>query len=349
MKKKIAILYAQIPFMRAGAERMGENLTAQLKRHGFDVELVSMPFKGYPCDSLLDSYLMWRMTDLTEVNGEKIDMVLSLKAPTYMVQHPNKVIWLMNQHRAAYDLKDNKGAFGLDTVAGGADIIPKIRHMDNVAISEAKAVYSISTTVTNRLKTYNDIDSTPLYHPPFLAGRYFAEEYGNYILSVGRLDSNKRVDMLIRALQYCDKHVTAIIAGNGAETENLKKLAYELGVEDRVRFLGCVSDDELLNLYANALGVYFAPADEDYGYITLEAFLSKRPVVTSKDAGAVLEFAKHEENSFVVDFEAEQIGECFNKLYNTKGLASTMGQDGYMTVKDINWDYAIEQLTQTIR
>lgn len=348
-KKKVAVLHAQVAFVRGGAELLVENLTLQLKKRGFDAEIISMPFKWYPNPVLLDSHMMWRMADLTESNGMKIDLAIATKGPTYLAQHPNKVTWLMHQHRVAYDLRDNVPAGGFNVIPGGHEMMKKIRQMDDIAIPESKAIYSISKTVTERLKYYNGIDSTPLYHPPALEGQYFCDKFDDYILSVGRLDPNKRLDLMIRALPYCDRNIKVMIAGRGAEAERLQKLAHDLGVADRVKFLGFVADDDLLGLYANALGVCFTPIDEDYGYITLEAFLSKKPILTCYDSGGVLEFAKQEENAFIVDYEAEKMGECFNRLYQNKKMAQEMGIAGYDVVKDISWDHVIDELTKTIR
>lgn len=348
-KKKVAVLHAQVPFERGGAERMVESLTTQLKKRGFAAEIVSIPFRWYPNHVLLDSYTMWRMTDLSESNGQKIDLVIATKVPTYLAQHPNKVTWLMHQHRMAYDLRDHVLAGGFNTIPDGHEMMKKIVKMDNLAIKESKAVYSISKTVTARLKRYNGIDSDPLYHPPALAGRYQSGSFGNYILSVGRLDANKRIDLLIRSLQYCDRNIQVYIAGRGPEADKLKKLAEDIGVADRVKLLGFVADEDVIDLYANALGVCFPPVDEDYGYITLEAFLSHKPILTCHDSGGVLEFAKHGENAFVVDYDAEKMGACFDKLYQNKAMARDMGEAGYNAVKDISWDHVIDELTKTIR
>lgn len=348
-KKKVAVLHAQVPFVRGGAELMVENLTLQLKKRGYDAEVISMPFKWYPNNVLLDTYMSWRMADITETNGEKIDLAIATKAPTYLAKHPNKVLWLMHQHRVAYDLRDSVPASGFNTIPGGREMIAHLTRMDNMAIPEAKAIYSISKTVTDRLNHFNGIPSTPLYHPPSLEGRYYCDKFENYILSVGRLDPNKRVDILIRALKYCDKEIKVLIAGRGAEAEKLQKLAVDLGVEDRVEFLGFVPDEDLLDLYANAMGVCFTPIDEDYGYITLEAFLSKKPILTCHDSGGVLEFAKQNESAFIVDVSPEAMGACFSKLFNNKRMAAEMGVVGFNTVKDISWDNVIDELTKTIR
>ncbi len=348
-KKRIAVLHAQVPFSTGGAEAHVSNLVKNLKLRDYEVECISMPFKWYPGNALLDSYMMWRMVDLTESNGEKIDLVIPLKVPTFAVKHPNKVAWIMHQHRAAYDLKDSVEAGGLNTIPGGVELIKQITKMDTLTINESRAVFANSKNVATRLKKFNGIDAKPLYHPPALAGQYYTSDYENYILSVGRLDKTKRIDILIRALQYCDQNIRVKIAGKGPTMDELQKLATSIGVSNRVDFLGFVSDKEVLELYANALAVCFPPIDEDYGYITLEAFLSRKAIITCKDSGGVLEFAKDGENSFVVDCDAEQIGNCFNRLSNNVSMAKEMGETGYNAVKDISWDYAIDKLTKTIR
>ena len=348
-KKRVAVLHAQIPFMRGGAELLVENLTKQLKIRGYDAEIISLPFKWYPNNTLLDSYLAWNMLDLTESNGQKIDLVIATKMPTYMIQHPNKAVWLMHQHRVAYDLQDNIQAGGLNTIPGGKELQKKIIHMDNMALSKMRKIYSISNTVSARLQQYNNVTSTPLYHPPALYGQYFTENYENYILSVGRLDPNKRVDLLIRALPYCDSHIGVTIAGTGAIRSELEQLAEKLNVKHRVKFLGFVPDKELLKLYANALAVCFPPIDEDYGYITLEAFLSKKAVITCCDSGGVLEFAENHKYAIVCQVNPQEIGNAFDTLYQKKELAREYGQAGYRKVKDIKWDCVIDELTGSLR
>lgn len=348
-KKKVAVLHAQVPFVRGGADMHVENLVKNLKRRGFDADLVTIPFKTSPYNVLYNSYLMWRMLDLSEVNNESIDLVIPLKAPTYAVKHPNKVTWLMHQIRVAYDLKNEAWAGGFSAIPNGERIIEKITQLDNQTISESVAIYANSKNVAARLKKFNHIDSTPLYHPPALTGQYRSGDFGDYILSVNRLEPNKRVDLSIQALCYCDKKIRLKIAGKGYEMERLRQLAHQLGVGDRVDFLGFVPDGELLDLYANALAVCYPPIDEDYGYVTLEAFLSQKPVLTCKDSGGVLEFAVHEENALIVDYNAEQMGHCFDRVFQNKTMARDMGRIGYDRVKDISWDHVVDELTKTLR
>lgn len=345
-KKKICVLHAQVPFIRGGAEIMVENLTNELIKRNFDAELIQIPFKWYPENTLYDNMMLWRMLDLEEANGQKIDLVVATKFPSYGVKHPNKVVWLMHQYRQVYDLYST--GTGLEQTPRGAFVKSNVTNFDTKVINEAQSVYSISQNVSNRLKHYNGIDSQPLYQPPALTGRYYSDTYGSYVVSVGRLDLLKRNNLLIQSLAYCNKSIDIKIAGKGPEMENLMQLAEKLGVSDRVEFLGFISDEDLLSLYANAFAVFFAPVDEDYGFITLEAFLSKKPVITCEDSGGVLEFVSHNENGLICSHNPKDIAEKINRLYENKENSKRLGLNGYDRVKNITWDNVIDKLTRTL-
>lgn len=346
-KKKIVVTAAQVPFVKGGAELLNKYLCINLEKRGYDVEIVAIPFKWYPENTLYDNLMAWRLLDLDESNGEKIDLIISTKFPSYGVKHPNKVTWLVHQFRQAYDLFGTE--VGLQNIENGEKIRLRVKNFDNKCLTESKKIYTISKNVTKRLEKYNRIASEPLYHPPALVGRYFCEEYGDYILSVGRLDKLKRNELLIQALRYCDKNVKAVIAGKGPEMELLRKAAQRFGVSDRVEFPGFVSDEDLLKLYSRAFAIFYAPLDEDYGYITLEAFLSKKPVITCADSGGVLEFVEDDLNGFVSTPVPEELGMKINKLYNHKQSCLEFGNAGYLKVKDITWDDVIDKLTCTLR
>lgn len=343
MKKKIAILHAQVPFVTGGAELMVNSLKANLISRGFEAEIIALPFKWYPENSLYDNMLAWRLLDLSESIGQKIDLVIGTKFPSYGAIHDNKVIWMIQQYRQVYDLYDSQ--YGVGNDVNGKQIRERVSNYDKITVQEAKSVYTISKNVSNRLKRYNGIDSEPLYQPPPMYGRYKSGDVGDYICSVGRLDKLKRNDLLIKSLAYCDKNVKLKIAGKGPEMDNLIALAKKLRVQDRVDFLGFVPDNDLLDLYANSRAVYFAPVDEDYGYITLEAFLSEKPVITCKDSGGVLEFVEDGHNGFVTEPSEELLANAIDRIWADKTKCSDMGRCGYEIVKDINWDNVIKKLT----
>lgn len=343
--KKIVIANAQVPFVRGGAEIMIDNLYVELKKREYRVDVVQLPFRWYPPNKIMDSALAWRMIDVTESNGAKIDLLIATKFPSYVADHPNKVTWLMHQHRGAYDLysSDYTDLQGRE----GEEIRKMIVNLDNKTIPESKKIYSISQTVADRMEKYNKLSAECLYQPPKDAEKFYCEKYEDYILSVGRLDKLKRLDLLIQALKYCDKKIKACIAGTGKERDNLEKLAAEEGVADRVKFLGFVPDEEVFKLYAGAFSVFFAPKDEDYGFITLEAFLAHKPVITCKDSGGVLEFAKDRVSGMVCD-DPESLGAAIQEIWADKKRCQEMGDAGFETVRSITWDNVIEKLTCTL-
>ena len=345
-KKKIAVCSAQIPFLFGGAENLCNVLVQKLRERGYDVEHVMIPYKWYPNEQLINSMISWDLVDLTESNGEKIDLVIPTKFPSYMVQHDNKVVWLIHQYRQIYDLYGTKYS-GL--TEKDKPFIELVKQKDENALLHAKEIFCISDNVGKRLKKYNNIKGKTLYHPPMLYGRYFHEKYENYVLSVGRLDPTKRLDMLIKSFKYTENGIRLLIAGTGQERDNLERLSIQEGVSDKVSFLGFVNDEDLLKLYSNAGAVFFAPFDEDYGYITLEAFLSKVPIISTTDSGGILEFAEDGKNSYITNPEPEEIGNAINKIILNKKIAQEFGERGYEKVKNISWNNVIDKLTETLR
>lgn len=341
----IAVCAAQVPFFRGGAEVHVKALARELQARNYEVDLINIPYKWYPHEQLLKSIEIWQILDLTESNGKKIDLVIATKFPSYFVNHPRKILWLIHQYRQIYDLYTTSLSGFNPKKKKDREFKAQLVDLDTHALRTYKKIFTNSKNTANRLKKYNNIDSTPLYHPPKLAGKYYHKEYGDYILSVGRLDLLKRVDVLIKSLQYCHPDIKCKIAGTGPDLNRLQSLAQSCGVSDRVEFVGYVSDEELLHLYANCFSVFFAPLDEDYGYVTLEAFLSKKPVVTCYDSGGPLEFVEPGKSGTVLkSFEEKEVARQIEELFNSKQKCESYGEYGYSTVKSINWTHVIEEL-----
>ena len=180
-------------------------------------------------------------------------------------------------------------------------------------------------------------------HPPQELA-YRCDEYGDFVLSVGRLESVKRVDLVLRALAHAPRDVTARIAGTGTQASALEALAASLGLTDRVRFLGEVTDEAIIDLYAHALGVVFPPYDEDYGYVTLEAFLAHKPVVTTADSGGPNEFVIDGVNGWVCPPDPVALGEAIGRLHADRRRAAAQGEAGYDRARTITWDGVIDRL-----
>lgn len=344
---KIAIAMVQVPFITGGAEIHAQMLKDELRKRGHDAVIVTIPFKWYPAEKIVDCMMMGRMMDLTEVNGEKIDKVIAMKFPAYYVKHEHKVLWLLHQHRQAYDLWGTK--YGdLDKFPNGDKVRQLIIESDNKYIKEAEHIFTNAQNTANRLMKYNGIEAEALYHPPLNYERLRCDTYGDYVFYASRIDQMKRQRLLVEAMRYTKTDVTAVIAGSGSEKEiaYLHKLIKVNNLQDKVKMVGFISEEEKINYYANCLGVYFGAYDEDYGYITLESFFSKKPIIVHEDAGGPLEFVKDHVNGYIVAEDPGEVAKIIDQWYEDKQLVCKMGENGYQTMieKKINWDYVIDKL-----
>ena len=152
------------------------------------------------------------------------------------------------------------------------------------------------------------------------------------------------VDLIISALARTDRRIRLIVAGEGPLRGQLEEKAAAMGVADRVTFTGKVSDEELVKRYAGAMAVVFPPFDEDYGYVTLEAFLARKPVITTTDAGGPLEFVEDGVTGVVAEPTAESLGAAIARLASDPRRARALGDAGFERVRDISWDHVVDRL-----
>lgn len=342
--RTVLVCEAQVPFVSGGAEAHVRSLVDRLRAAGFETDLVSVPFKWYPKEEILAHAAAWRLLDLSESNGRPVDLVIATKFPSYFVRHPNKVVWLIHQYRAAYELCGTPYSDFAHTEPD-VELRGRLHALDREMLGECRRRYANSANTAARLRRYNGLDAEPLHHPPRLAGRLRHESYGSYVLSVGRLETVKRVDLAVDAMRHADEPLRLVVAGEGTQGELLRRRAAAAGVSSRVEFLAHVSDDELVDLYANALAVVYPPYDEDYGYVTLEAFLARKPVVTATDSGGALAFVEDGVSGFVCEPRAEAFAEAFNAVADRR-RARALGDAGHDRARTITWDGVVEKLVQ---
>ena len=341
--KRVAVCEAQVPFVRGGAEALVRELVRQLRARGHAVERISVPFKWYPKEEILPHAAAWRLLDLSASNGQPIDAVIATKFPSYFVRHPAKVTWLIHQYRAAYELCGTEYSDFHHTELD-VGLREQLTSLDREMLTESRRLFTISRLTASRLEKFNGGAAEPLYHPSRLAPRLRPGRSGDYVLSVGRIESIKRVDLALRAMEHVDRRVRLLVAGEGTQLENVRRIAEDRGLDDRVSFLGAVSDDELIELYAGALAAVYVPYEEDYGYVTLESFLARKPVITTHDSGGPLEFVEHEGNGLICEPQPEALGEAIDRLATNRTLAGSLGEAGYDRAKTVTWDGVIEKL-----
>jgi glycosyltransferase involved in cell wall biosynthesis len=336
---RVLVCSAQVPFASGGAERHAAGLVRELRDARHEADLVQLPFKWYPREEILASAIAWRLLDVGEADGKAVDLVIPMKFPSYMVRHPNKVVWLIHQFRQAYD---RFGTRESDFTASPEDTRWRelIAASDRTGLTEARKIFTNAKNTAERLRRFNGLAGEALYHPPPLAGRYRAEASAGFALAIGRLDPWKRFDLAIEAAAA--GRFGLVLAGTGPDDARLRTLAARSGAD--VTFRGAVSDDELLALYATCGAVLFTPADEDYGYVALEAFLSRKPVVTCSDSGGPLEFVEDGVTGRVVEPSGVAVGAAAAALLADAALARRLGDAGFERVRGITWEGAVRAL-----
>ncbi len=346
--KRVVIATTQVPFARGGAELLVESLGSELSGRGFAVEVVQLPFSWTRRLDVLKSALAWRMLDLRTLVGEPIDLVIATRFPAYLIRHPKKVVWLIHQFRQVYELQGTPYSEYQDT-AEDRRTAAMVRAMDARALSEARGLFSISRNTAARLARFNGLEAHPLYPPPKLGGALRSGRYGDYVFTAGRLDRMKRFDLLLEALAQTASGTRAVIAGHGPEAERLEEMAARLGLAERVVFAGFVDDARLVDLYAGALAVFYAPYDEDYGYVTVEAMKAAKPVLTTADSGGVLELVEDGVNGFVAPAgSTRRLARAIDALAADRELAARLGEAGRRRVEGIGWDEVIDALTGSL-
>lgn len=331
----ILVCGAQKTFTYGGAEQHQENLVAALRAEGHQADLVRLPV-AWEKDRLFDSPLAWRLIPADA------DLVIATNFPSYYVRHPRKVVWLFHQHRGAYELADEDFSdIGMDD--SSFETQRRLAEWDSRALGEASRLFTTSQTVADRLARYNGLSGEPLYHPPPLADRLAPGPTGDYLFCATRLEHNKRPQKVLQASLESRSGIRAVVAGRGTLGEDLEALA-ATGRPGQVDLLGYVSDDRLVDLYAGALGVVYAPLDEDYGYVTLQAFLAGKPVITAHDSGGVLEFVEDGVTGLVTDGSPTELAAAADRLANDPEAARAMGAEGRRRAQSWSWSSAVQTL-----
>jgi glycosyltransferase involved in cell wall biosynthesis len=341
--RRVLVCWPKVPFVQGGTEALIQALVQNLRNESVETDTIELPLEHSPHEALIRSSAAWRMLDVANGSTEA-DLLIATKFPSYFVQHPRKIVWLIHQFRQIYDWYGTGYSNFHQPRPDNYQALKWIVEQDRQCLQEAKAIYTISDNVRKRLYDYLGITSEVLYPPPYLQGKFYCDRYDPVILVVQRLESNKRTELLINSLSLLKGNYQVSIIGVGPDEEALRSQVNKLHLNDRITFLGKVSEKDLLQCYASCRLLYYAPFDEDYGFVTLEAFLSKKPVVTTTDSGGPLEFVHHQVNGWIASPEPEQIAEGLQALLENASLAKSWGEKGYRQYRHLNWRNTINVL-----
>jgi len=314
-------------------------LVAAAIEAGHDARLVVTADYGF--GRLASSYVAnWR----TDVSA--FDQVISLRYPSFAVRHPRHVCWLNHTMREYYDLWPRFAA----SISARARVKERVRrsllHATDrwLLTRHVTEVVAQSFTVQHRLADALGVQADVLWPPPPQRA-YRCDGYDDYVFAVSRLTPLKRVDLLVRALaEPSASGVRAVIAGEGESRAALERLAVDLGVDARVTFLGRASDRQVLDHLARCRAVCFTPLDEDYGFVTVEAFASAKAVVTCRDSGGPAELVRHGETGLLCDPAPASIAGALGHLRDDRAFAERLGAAAAAAAKAMSWASAVKRL-----
>ena len=153
------------------------------------------------------------------------------------------------------------------------------------------------------------------------------------------------MDLLIEAMALMkDRTFQAVIAGEGDDEGPLRELIREKGLEARVQLAGPLSESAKLDHLARCRAVYFAPRNEDYGFVTLEAMSSGKPVLTATDSGGPTEQVQPNSTGWILKPEAGAFAETLDNLAGDQGLAERLGRNGLAYAAKHSWDSVVPAL-----
>ncbi len=342
---RILVVTSGALFVRGGHLVIAEETCAALRRAGHEAEVLVTPQNRF--GRQLSAYWANWLTDVGQTaDGKPIDQVISFRFPSYAVRHVRHLCWLNHPMREYYDLWE-RFTRGLGRKGKLKESIRRqIFHaLDGYLLRRnVTRLVAQSHTIQARLLRFGGIASEVLYPPP-PERPYRTDGYGDYVFAVSRLTPLKRLDLLVDAMAYVThKDLRAKIAGEGEEAERLATLIRERGLQDRVELLGAIDDAQLVDHLARCRAVYFGPQDEDYGFVTLEAFRSGKAVITCRDSGGPAELVKDEETGYVAWPEPARVAAALDAVAGSPELAARLGQAALAAWRQHTWDRVVPEL-----
>lgn len=343
---KVLIASTTVPHVAGGGSLIARWTAEAMRAEGHQVEEFYLPFPTEP------RHVLSAMVGLRSMPfSGSADRLLAIRWPAHVIRHENKATWFIHHFRQVFDLWDTPFR-GVPDNAEGMAFRESLRRIDNMALSESRALFSNSLIVRDRLRHYNELEAVPLFPP--LGGdtsRFRTDEYGDFIFYPSRLTPIKRQLLAIRAMRHTTTPVRLVIAGRpdvasfGTEIEDYVR---RQGLEDRVDLrLGWMPEEEKVDLLARCLAVAYLPRDEDsYGYPSLEASHSAKAIVTLSDSGGALEFVRDGVEGLVTEPGAKALAAAFDQLYLDRDAAERMGRNSHDRRDElgINWPNTIARL-----
>jgi glycosyltransferase involved in cell wall biosynthesis len=341
---RIALVSSCVPFVYGGARNIVEWLEAELREAGHEVERIYLPFLDAP-ELLFEQMAAYRWVDVSSA-----DRVICFRPPSHAVSHPNKIVWFIHHIRTLYDLWDSQYRTVPDD-AKHRGVRDALHEADTRYLSEAKRIFTNSKVVASRLLRFNGLHGEVLYPPIRHPERFRFSEMNDEIACVCRLEHHKRQHLLIEALKHTRTPVRLRLCGAPTTPEypaRLRHLVTEAGLADRVLLQDSwIAEDDKVDILSRCLAAAYVPFDEDsYGYPSLEASHSRKPILTTSDSGGVLELVQDGYNGSVAEADPESVAAAMDRLYLDRQSTRAMGDNAAVRLGElgIDWSTVLQKL-----
>ena len=342
---RVAVVTSHPLFAEGGHLVIAEGLTAALRAAGHDAAVIRTPQNRFGRQGA--AYLATWLTDVGLTHdGCTVDHVVSFRFPSYAVRHPSHICWLNHRMREYYDQWPRfSGPLSLRARVKERLRRRVIHAVDRYLLTcNVRQVFAQSRTVQTRLERWGGIPSQVLYPPP-PPRPYRCDGYGDYLFVASRLSPLKRVALVLEALAHPTADgIHCVIAGDGEERAALRSRIDALGLSDRVRLVGGVGDTELVQHLARCRAVCYPPRAEDYGLVTLEAFMSRKAVITCVDSGGPAELVRPDQDGLVAEPDPQSLAQAFRRVMDDLPLAERLGAAAEVRARQFTWDGTIQRL-----
>lgn len=342
---KILIVNNLAPFIWGGAEELAAHLQQNLIAAGHESEVLRIPFQWDPATRIPSQMLMVRSLELWNV-----DRVIALKFPAYLIRHQHKTLWLLHQYRQAYDLLES-GQSNLPDGELGGTIRRAIVAADQEAFKESQRIFVNSRVTQDRLKKFNGVNSQVLLPPINDADLFTGGPAQGYVFAGGRINGMKRQHLLIEALAKTPANVKLVVAGPPDGPDDARRLAELVerhALSDRVKLdLRFLPRRDYAAYVNGASAVAYLPFDEDsLGYVSMEAALAGKALISTLDSGGILGLARAGETGWVTEPQPDALAQALTLACTDSANAARLG-DGARNrwqAMGITWARTVERL-----
>jgi glycosyltransferase involved in cell wall biosynthesis len=380
-----------------GLEAVVGRLEAILRRDGHDVVRLSVDMRPpRPAVAGLDiprpvwdaapeyfAYLAGR-DGFDRLDVRRFDLVVSTQPPSFAARHDHHLSVFYHHHRVYYDLEELylRAGFAPDPEVH-REAGRLIRELDQPRLDEVGWFLAGSDTVARRLRSFNGIERTSVFHAGLMVGdeagtgndpqadELATEAGAGAVLCVGRHEFPKRTELVVAAAHLVP-HLDVSIVGTGGREAWARALDHRLATTDadpaalgddetwlctgrdappvpdgfasNVAFAGRLDDATLAAAYRHAPCVVAPAYDEDYGLTAIEAMAQGRPVIVCTDGGGLTELVADGETGLVVDPTPAAIAAAIERLTTDRDLAAELGAKGRARAAELTWASAADEL-----